>query len=555
MIHSKKRIGVAAVTAAASMAGVFALPNPAHAASVHPDPVRNATAAGGENTISVNWDAPDTGEPATSYVVVVYNKDGVQIGDPHVVLAPTTELTLVDVPAGEYYTAIYSHNAYPGFGGPVYAPGTGTIVVTKPVTGPVAPVVRNTLPYRPYKNWADMIDQEYRMWTGCSSDPDVLEGRFPRDDEFTYWYNKLTSWAWNDVDDARYDDALWIRRTEEWSRLTNGSTFTPFVLITDADAPNYKTSIAYKALYDKEYKRLTTIPTAGGFMPADDGTGAGSIANNNILEAGELANAKLLADLYARWPQFLIDMYAADVNAVAENDARNDVYFGRRLDFVRQLAEDAEQTEGPAYRLYTAYFSRIPDAGGLCFWSNRLRDGWSLLDVSEFFVESDEFEETYGGFDLKGDEDSIDAAEFVSLVYRNVLNREADAAGAAFWTRQLQSERYSPAEMLIGFSESQEFKNVMSSKVGTGLAYLHLLGRMPTESEYVAADWNWTYFQTNPTEMSWGFWFWSYWGWSAPNSLLYQVIVDNPNGEYTDRAGIEIPSHHHPHEDPGTQPL
>ncbi|NLD77877.1 MAG: DUF4214 domain-containing protein [Acidimicrobiales bacterium] len=532
------------------MATVFAVPTTANAAAVHPDPVTSASAAGGVNKVTVSWNSPTTGEAPTSYVVVLFNESGVQIGDPHVVLVPATSLVIEDVPAGKYFAEVFTHNAYPGFGGPV---GTNTVTVTAPADpGTPAPPAINTNPFRPYANWDDLIDQEYRFWTGCEASADELAGRFPRDDEYTFWRDKLTNSFWSTQDWDRYNDALVERSAAEWARLTNGATWTAGVNIT---SPGYETSIAYKALFDAEYKRLTTIPAAGGSMPADNGwddpgtlPADAGIANNNLLEPDELLWARYHADLYATWPANLEAAYSAQVAALANQRATDDVYFGRRVDFVRNLAEDAAQTGGPAYRLYTAYFSRIPDAKGLCFWSNALRTDWSLLNVSEFFVQSDEFIATYGEYDPNGGEDSIDAAEFVSLVYRNVLDRDPDGAGAAFWTRQLQSERASAAEMLIGFSESPEFKNFMATKVGAGLAYLHLLGRMPTPVEYVHADFYSLQFQTTPETD----WYATAFVW---NSSLYEYLVDSPSGEYTARAGIEIPSHHHPHSAPGTQPL
>lgn len=555
MTHSRKRIGLAAATAAASMATVFALPGTADAAAVHPDAVKNATAKGGAGVLTIDWDAPDTGEPATSYVVVIFTDAGVQVGAPHIVLAPETKLELKDVTAGNYYAEIYSHNAYPGYGGPT---GTVTVAVTAPAA-PVAPV-RSTNPYRPYKSWDDLIDQEYRFWTGCSPVTTEVGGRLPRDDEFTFWRQYLTSPLDLRIDSGGYPvsedgEAYWNafaeRSAAEWQRLTNSATFAPPAVIV---TPGYENSVAYKALYDIEYKRLTSIPSGGGAIPADfgysdPGTPAADngIANNNLLEADELLWARYHADQYARQSANLLAKYAADVNTLAAKQATDDAYFARRLQFVKSLAEDAEQTDGPAYRLYTAYFSRIPDAKGLCFWTDKLRSGWSLLDVSEFFVQSDEFEATYGKYDSHGGEDSIDAAEFVSLVYRNVLDRTPDGAGAAFWTRQLQEERYSPAEMLIGFSESLEFKERMETKVGTGVAFIHLLGRMPTQTEYVWGDlfWNNAWFAPTPI-------------WSYAGDRLYAEIVDGFDvapGEYTKRAGIEIPAHHHPHANPGTQPL
>ncbi len=555
MIHSKKRVGLATATAAATVATVFALPGTANAAAVPPLEVTSASATGGTNQITVSWTPALVGEPATSFVVVVFTEDGVQVGVPHVVMAPETKLTVEGLAAGKYFAEVYSHNSYPGYGGPRRAPGIGTVEV-KDADVPDDTLARSTVPYRPYKNWDDMIDQEYRFWTGCVADTKAVAGRFPRDDEFTFWRQKLTgpiNWNVGSADSVAYNAALSRRLTDEWGRLTNNATWTLGVNITSA---GYKTSIAYKALYDEEYKRLTSIPSGGGFMPADNGwddpgtiAADAGVANNNHLEADELLWARFHADLYATWPANLEAKYAVAVNSLANNQAIEDVYFARRLEFVKQLAEDAAQTDGPAYRLYTAYFSRIPDAKGLCFWTNALRGDWSLRDVSEFFVQSDEFVKTYGEYSTHGEEGAIDAAEFVSLVYRNVLEREADGAGAAFWTRQLQTERATPAEMLIGFSESQEFTNRMSTKVGSGIAFIHLLGRMPTPAEYVWADlYPATYF--NPTPDTW---------WTSVhvyNSLLYEMIVDSwiAPGEYNARAGITIPAHTHPHNAPGSQP-
>jgi hypothetical protein len=151
----------------------------------------------------------------------------------------------------------------------------------------------------------------------------------------------------------------------------------------------------------------------------------------------------------------------------------------RRLEFVANLAEDAEQTDGPAIRLYTAYFGRTPDTGGVKYWSKKLRSGTTLLNVSDFFSTSSEFKNTYG---------DIDEAEFVALIYKNVLLRNPDGTGFSFWTRQLQSGRYSRAEVMIGFSESSEFKLKSISRVGTTIAYVHMLNRVPTAGEYFLAD-------------------------------------------------------------------
>ena len=200
--------------------------------------------------------------------------------------------------------------------------------------------------------------------------------------------------------------------------------------------------------------------------------------------------------------------------------------FACRLDFVSWLAEEVEQTAGPAYRLYSAYFSRNPEFGGLKYWHNSLRTNRSLLQVSDFFVGSKEFEETYGGYATHAPEGpATDAAEFVALIYANVLNRTPDGSGFAFWTRQLQTERMSPGEVMIGFSESQEFKNRMAPRVATGLAYTFMLERTPTEDEYVLAEFFNRGFSTSADP--WGY---GHWG----NGELYLYIIDS--AEYIGRV-------------------
>ncbi len=105
------------------------------------------------------------------------------------------------------------------------------------------------------------------------------------------------------------------------------------------------------------------------------------------------------------------------------------------------------------WRLYRAYFGRNADQGGFDFWYARLANRTSLADVSNSFAGSAEFTATYG---------SLSDAEFVELVYQNVLGRAADAGGRDFWIGQL-SAGVTRGEMMVGFSESPEFITVTNT--------------------------------------------------------------------------------------------
>ncbi len=99
-------------------------------------------------------------------------------------------------------------------------------------------------------------------------------------------------------------------------------------------------------------------------------------------------------------------------------------------------------------RLYSAYLLRPPDAKGFDYWLNLYETGAGLEAISESFALSTEFTNTYG---------SLSSGEFVNLVYRNVLGREPDAEGFAFWKGLLDSGQITYGGTMLSFSESAEY--------------------------------------------------------------------------------------------------
>ena len=99
-------------------------------------------------------------------------------------------------------------------------------------------------------------------------------------------------------------------------------------------------------------------------------------------------------------------------------------------------------------RLYLAYFLRQPDAAGLVFWIDRCnRNISSLVDISDAFAGSPEFEQRYG---------ALDNVTFVTLLYHNVLDRDPDAGGLKASVDFL-GRGVHRGEVMLGFSESPEF--------------------------------------------------------------------------------------------------
>lgn len=127
---------------------------------------------------------------------------------------------------------------------------------------------------------------------------------------------------------------------------------------------------------------------------------------------------------------------------------------------------------GPVARLYSAYFLRAPDTSGLEYWSQRSRNGTRLFAISSNFAASSEFQRRYG---------SLSNADFVRLVYRNVLGRSPDAGGLSYWTNQLRTT--TRGRVMVGFSESSEYQRKQAGEVATTSVLFGMLKRAPTAEE------------------------------------------------------------------------
>lgn len=102
------------------------------------------------------------------------------------------------------------------------------------------------------------------------------------------------------------------------------------------------------------------------------------------------------------------------------------------------------------YRMYQATLDRPPDPVGHQGWVRQLTSGaMTLQQVATGFVGSREFQATYG---------ATTDAQFVTLLYANVLDRAPDPGGFATWTGALAAGQ-SRAQVVTGFSESQELQN------------------------------------------------------------------------------------------------
>jgi hypothetical protein len=131
-------------------------------------------------------------------------------------------------------------------------------------------------------------------------------------------------------------------------------------------------------------------------------------------------------------------------------------------------AFDTDGAAGQAYRLYQAAFDRTPDDFGIGFWISRLDQGVSLTDVANAFVASDEFLAKYGSLSSN--------AGLVHEFYLNILHREPDATGQAFWRDVLDRQVATVADVLVKLSESPENVAALVGTMENGISYLPYTG-------------------------------------------------------------------------------
>jgi uncharacterized protein YjdB len=115
--------------------------------------------------------------------------------------------------------------------------------------------------------------------------------------------------------------------------------------------------------------------------------------------------------------------------------------------------------------LYSAFFDRAADSGGMAYWQSYLDNGMSRLFVLSNFVNSDEFSGicndygiTRGSIQLTEPADlNPDVTAFVNRFFVICMDREPDSGGLNYWVDQLVTGQQTGAGISQGFIFSDEF--------------------------------------------------------------------------------------------------
>jgi hypothetical protein len=67
----------------------------------------------------------------------------------------------------------------------------------------------------------------------------------------------------------------------------------------------------------------------------------------------------------------------------------------------------------------------------------------------------------------------------VTRLYQNVLGRSPDTAGFNFWKGQLDTNAMTRGQVMLYFSESAEYRPLVSNEVFVTMSYVGMLRRSP----------------------------------------------------------------------------
>ncbi|WP_083685220.1 DUF4214 domain-containing protein [Massilia putida] len=128
------------------------------------------------------------------------------------------------------------------------------------------------------------------------------------------------------------------------------------------------------------------------------------------------------------------------------------------------VALDINGAAGQAFRLYQAALDRPAESAGLGFWIYQLDRGLSLDDMVQDIINTQpEFIQKYGS--------NPTDAQFVNLLYANVLHRSPDAAGYDFWVKALTNHDTTHVGIVKFFSESPENQAQVIGSIQNGITY------------------------------------------------------------------------------------
>lgn len=149
-------------------------------------------------------------------------------------------------------------------------------------------------------------------------------------------------------------------------------------------------------------------------------------------------------------------------------------------------------------RVYVAYFGRPADPAGLTFYAgNYLNAGaaTNIVDVSNAYGANAQVRALIDSFGTSKESQDLypgDNSNFVGAIYRNLFNREADAAGLSFWVGNIDAGRMTRAQAAVAIMAGSQGTDatLIDSKVKVAANFTSALNTTTKQSAYSGLEAN-----------------------------------------------------------------
>ncbi|MES2125761.1 MAG: DUF4214 domain-containing protein [Pseudomonadota bacterium] len=180
------------------------------------------------------------------------------------------------------------------------------------------------------------------------------------------------------------------------------------------------------------------------------------------------------------------------VSGCGGDDPPTSAFAGQANKSSAQAASSPTVYEGALQQIYVGYFGRPADPAGLLYYERLLRDlkaptdipglrkaydtSPSIASVIDGFGNSQESSDLYSG--------SVD--EFVAAIYRNLFNREPDAAGKAFWVDVIKRGAVTRANAVLSLMAGARTTDLdlINKKSGVAVDFTNSLNSPATINAY-----------------------------------------------------------------------
>jgi Tol biopolymer transport system component len=150
--------------------------------------------------------------------------------------------------------------------------------------------------------------------------------------------------------------------------------------------------------------------------------------------------------LYCPCSIWRVNMDGSDLHQLVE-DGRAPAWGKTASVNIDPPTDNTEPSADFIERLYVNILGRASDRAGLAHWVQAIHSS-SATKIAFGFFNSEEF---------RGK--NLDNAEFVKILYKTILNRNADSAGLDYWVSELENGLL-PEFILYGFFQSTEFSGL-----------------------------------------------------------------------------------------------